>query len=125
MLRSIVAIVVGYASMAVATIVGVLVLSMAFGLPLDPETAKASPPTAYVLANLVVSFGCAFLGGWVAARIGSRAPLKHALVLAALVFVLGILYAVAGRGGPQPGWYLAALPIVGAAGIASAGLLRK
>ena len=125
MLRSIVAVLVGYAAMAIATIVGILLLSVAFGLPLDPEASKTSPPTAYVLANLVVSFGCAFLGGWTATRMATRSPQTHALVLAALVFVLGILYAIAGRGGPQPLWYLAALPVVGFLGIASAAMLRK
>ena len=46
-----------------------------------------------------------------------------ALAFAAIVFILGIAYAMQMRSGPQPGWYLAALPICGAVGVIIGGAM--
>jgi peptidoglycan/LPS O-acetylase OafA/YrhL len=125
MFRSILAILAGYVAMTVVTLLSVLVLAWAFGHPLDPKAPPAVPSTRYMLCNLAVSFAGAILGGFVAARLGSRSPLRHALALGAVVLVLGAAYAVRGWGGVQPEWYLMVLPLAGAGGSAVGGSLAR
>jgi hypothetical protein len=123
MVRSIVAIIAGYGALVVATMICVGVLTLAFGLPMGAVTFPKTVPTAYVIANLFASGGCAVLGGFIAARIGFKAPRQSATILAAILLVIGAIYAIGGKSGPQPMWYLIALPIVGAAGAVTGGML--
>lgn len=124
MFRSILSVFLGYVALAVTTMLSGILLCLAFKLPLNPEAPTFKPPTAYILINLVCGLLAAMLGGFVAARLAPAAPRKHAAVLGAMVLVFGILYAVSGRNGPQPMWYLTALPVVGAAGVMLGGLWR-
>src|SRR5262245_3034518 len=122
MLRSILSILAGYGTLTLATMLGILGLAKAFGLPLDPRTTSETPSKAYMGWNLAVSFAAALLGGFVAARLALASPRPHALLLGALVLALGAAYAVHGRGGVRPAWYLVVLPVVGAAGCAAGGI---
>jgi hypothetical protein len=122
MLRSILAVVAGYLALAVLTMVCVYGLTLVF-----PDYALAgqtgSTPTLPVVFNLVLGTACAAAGGYLTAWIASRKRMVHVLVLAGLVFVFGIGHAFYGWGGPQPGWYLAWLPLLGAVGVLAGGWL--
>ncbi len=124
MLRSILSILAGYGTLTLATMLGLLGLAKAFGLPLDPRRTSETPSKASMHWNLAVSFAAALLGGFVAAHLALAAPRPHALVLGALVLALGAAYAVQGRGGVRAAWYLMVLPGGGAAGCAAGGLLE-
>lgn len=118
--RSILAIVAGYASMAVAVIaLTVLVKRKA------PQWmgSEGKPNPTYMYANLFYSFGAAMIGGFVAAVLAPRAPLAHACALASLVFVLAIVSALQ-MGTRQPRWYQLALAIVGPLGTIFGGMVQ-
>ncbi len=121
MLRSILAVVLGYAAMMVSTMLVVYLLSVGFGVMSESEAAAL--PTAYVVANLAGGLACAMLGGFVAAWRAPRAPRMHAVVLACLVFILGVLYGLTAERGAQPTWYLALLPLLAAGGALLGGLI--
>jgi len=118
--RSVIAVVAGYAAMAV-----VVIAFSAFLKRAAPEWMgkEGAPNAEYVATNLTYSLAAAMLGGYVAAAIGSSAPLAHACALAGIVFVLAIISAMQ-MGGRQPRWYRVALAIVGPLGAVLGGLLR-
>jgi hypothetical protein len=105
-------------------VVGVLVSTPLVARVLHAEDAPAPTP-AYLSLNLVVGFGCALVGGWVAAWLAPREPAVHAEALGGVVLLLGVW--TAARGGAaraqQPLWYAWLLPFVGAAGAVVGGLL--
>jgi peptidoglycan/LPS O-acetylase OafA/YrhL len=125
MIRSILSIVIGYAAMVFATVVATVLLCKAFGIPLNPSGSMPKPTTGFSAANLAASALCALLGGYVAASIAKRAPRLHAFVLGGIVLVLGLGYAAFARNGPEPAWYLALLPLVGAFAAAAGGMLKS
>ena len=72
--RSVIAVVAGYATMAVVVIaLSVIVTKVAPGWMGN----EGAPNATYVVTNLIYSLAAAMLGGYVAATIGSRAPLAH------------------------------------------------
>ncbi|MEO6210078.1 MAG: hypothetical protein ABIQ10_08145 [Gemmatimonadaceae bacterium] len=118
--RSIIAIVAGYASMAAVVIaLTVLVKRKA------PEWmgTVGKPNATYLYTNLVYSFGAAMIGGFVAALIAPRAPLAHACALAGIVFVLAVVSAVQ-MGNKQPRWYQIALAVIGPLGTIFGGMVQ-
>ena len=118
--RSVIAVVAGYATMAVVVIaLSVIVTKVAPGWMGN----EGAPNATYVVTNLIYSLAAAMLGGYVAATIGSRAPLAHACALAAIVFALAIVSAVQ-VGDRQPRWYQVVLAIVGPLGTVLGGLIR-
>ena len=77
------------------------------------------PTAPYLVGNLVLSFAAAMIGGWITLRLAPRAPQGHALALAAVVSVMGIVSAFKpGQSGPQPIWYKYVIPLVGIGGVA-------
>ena len=124
MLRSILAVIVGYVAMAVITIIAMAILAPAFGLSMDPTSHPTMLPGGYLAGNVIGAVVSAVVGGWVCGRLAPRAPLGHALILAGLVFALGLVFATMESGkGPAPRWYFVALPIIGAIGAAVGGRL--
>ena len=115
-LRAVLGVIGGYALMAGIVIVGVMILSPAFGVE-GPD--QVTP--AYLAANLVLSFLAALAGGYVAAWIGGPLRLVAVAVLATIVLVAGFLMESSGG---QPSWYSIVLPLIGAAGVAAGGWLR-
>jgi peptidoglycan/LPS O-acetylase OafA/YrhL len=124
MLRSILSIVLGYVAMAVATMVATVLLCLAFGIPLNLSGSMLKVPAGFNIALLGASALCAALGGFIAASVARRSRRLHAIVLAAIVLVLGVAYAMFKKNGPEPEWYLAALPVVGAVAVAGGGVLK-
>jgi hypothetical protein len=118
--RSVVAVVAGYAAMAaVVILLSVLVKKIAPAW----MGAESAPNASYVYTNLLYSFGAAMIGGYVAATIGSRAPLSHACALAVLVFILAIVTAVQ-IGDRQPRSYQVALTLIGPLGAILGGWVK-
>lgn len=142
MVKTIAGVALGYIAMALLVFLLFTASYLALG------TDKVFLPGSYqvsmlwVVLSIVVSFAAALVGGYVAAAVsrGTRA----ALVLACLVIVLGIIFAIPALGQPDPGaragdvgnlaamtnarppaWTLLLNPIIGAAGVLVGSRLRK
>ena len=148
MARTILSVILGYATMVVVTIAGIGVLWGIVGVEgaFQPDSTVASTPWA--LASCVVGLGAAVGGGWVAAAIGKHPTNLGVKALAGVVVVLGLLLAFmtlgqepkplpegkqmadlsfseAGAVATSPTWYNFVIPLVGAAGVVLGGGLRK
>lgn len=119
LLRSILAVLTGYVTLAMIVIVATLA-----AVPLMLGSAYASPTPAYIAVNLLYSGAAGVVGGYVAAKVAMRAPILHAGLLSALMVGL---YALSGfRPEPgQPGWYPAVIAAVSASGALAGGWLRR
>ncbi|MDQ2930411.1 MAG: hypothetical protein M3Y05_06270 [Gemmatimonadota bacterium] len=118
--RSIIAIVAGYASMA-AVVVALTVLVKRKAPEWMGTVGKPNP--TYIYANLFYSFGAAMIGGFVAALVAPRAPLAHACALAGIVFVLAVVSALQ-MANKQPRWYQIALAVIGPLGTIFGGMVQ-
>ena len=118
--RSVIAVVAGYAAMA-AIVIAVTVLVKR----ISPTWvgSEGAPNAPYVYTNLLFSFGAAVIGGYVTALIGSDAPLAHACALAGVVLLLSIVSAVQ-MGDRQSRWYRISLAVIGPAGAVLGGWIR-
>lgn len=126
MFRSLRAVVLGYVAIFVSTMVAMLLLTLAFGLPLMPSESQAkpvSPPALFSIISLALGVPCAMLGGWVASRVAPKLPLRHALALALFMLLMGLGYAASSWNGIEPRWYLGSMPFLGAAGAMLGGRL--
>lgn len=121
MFRSILSIIVGYVVIAAVTVLTTVLSAVAVGVPLEmPRPDAPPPPAAYLAGNIAGSALAAILGGVAAARIASTRRRAHACALAAIVFVLGVAYALTSTG-PAPAWYFRLLPILGGLGVSLGG----
>ncbi len=121
MVQAIAAVVAGFVTILLAVMGSTTIAARAL-LPPSPAGQQPMPTTTYIVVNLLLGFGSAFVGGLVAAKIGQgRTPV---LVLGGIILVLGIASAAftpaESRQG-QPIWYLWALPAIGALGVAVGG----
>jgi hypothetical protein len=142
MTRTIAGVVLGY--IATALLVFLLFSASYLALGTDKVFLPGSYQVSFLWAalSIVVSFAAALVGGYVAASVsrGTRAP----LVLACVVLVLGILFALPALGQPDPGpragdvgnfaamtnarppsWTLLLNPIIGALGVLVGSRLRR
>lgn len=119
-LHAFLALLAGYATMAVLVIVMTALLAR-----LTPSWvgAEGRPGLGYVIVNLGYSFLAAAAGGYVTAYAAAGNPLYHVLVLGIIVLVLGALSALQSRG-KQAIWYQLALLGVAPLGVMAGGLLR-
>jgi hypothetical protein len=85
-LRSVLAILAGFAVMFVIVIACTL-LSVAL---MHLKTGHPTP--GYLVLNVVYSLAAAVAGGWVAARVAGYRPITHGVALAALMFVQSALF---------------------------------
>lgn len=130
MVRSMVALVAGYAVMMVIVMAGLaawLALKTPGGLGAMRASMKegAAAPAlgaGYLTFNLLLSLGAAVGGGLTTVAIAASKPTKHLEVLGALVLVMGVLSAASPGSAAQPRWYRYSIPVVGALGVALAGL---
>ena len=107
MLRSAMAIVGGYLVMVM--VVGLCTYALMLLTPSwFPGTAP--PPGPYLAVNIAYSVVAALAGGYVAAWIAPRRPVKHALLLAVFALVMAIASAVL-QGDRQPRWYQVVLAV--------------
>jgi hypothetical protein len=134
--RLIAAVVLGYLAMALAVFAGLSVAYLGLGADRAFRAGVFDVSTLWAFTSLVVGFGAALLGGWVARRMDRTARGPRAL--AGLVVVLGIALALpallgepaaltarAGTLGPfeamqqarTPLWLMLLNPVVGAVGV--------
>jgi hypothetical protein len=125
MLRSIAALVGGFAVLTVIIGVGVPVTSLAL-LPAGPSLPD-QPPTitaGYLAANLGLSFIAAVVAGWVVATIAERYRVAHAVVLGLVLAAVGIVEASKGLEPGQPKWYGWVLAAMAPLGLTLGAFLR-
>ena len=143
MLRSILAVVVGYVVMTCFVFATFSITFLIMGTEGAFRPASFEPSTAWIIASFILGFIGALVGGYVCATIarGSRAP----LILAGLAFVLGVLIAIsiintphearirtgdvgnfeAMQNARQPTWVAILNPFIGAAGILAGAKARR
>lgn len=109
MIRSIVAVFVGFVVIVAVVIAGTAAATAAWA---GPDGAITTP---YLVANGIVSLVAAGLGGAIAVRLAPRLPFLHAGALVALLAAL----ALPGLGGSagQPAVYPAVILAVGVLGV--------
>jgi hypothetical protein len=145
-IRTILAVVLGYVVMAVLVLLGIVAAWSFIGPQgaFEGETVTAS--TLWSTTGLVCGFIAAIVGGLVAAKVGNHPTHLPVKALAGLVLVLGLLLAVAqlwkepeplpagktvetltffeaGAVAMSPAWYNFTVPWVGAAGVWIGGVL--
>ena len=125
MMRSILAVLAGYAVMAILVGVSTAVAARVLLGAKDLKGAmKLSPTPAYLAVNLAYSGAFAALGGFTAAFVAARAPMGHAVALGALLLVLAVLLRRQNSGSGQPGPYGWALVVLLPACAVLGGYLR-
>ena len=123
MLRSALAVLAGFVSMALLVMI-TTALAVRFVLrrPLASMRSRdpGPIPAAYLATNVTSSVLAALVGGYVTALLAERDRVAHGLVLAAVVVVMGLVSARQ-SGAAQPRWYrilllvgMPALTVVGA-----------
>ena len=95
MTRSILAVIVGYLTMAVAIIA---LFAISFRQP------DAAPTQTFMLLSLVYALFAALAGGYVTALIARRKELKHTIALATFAALMGIVSMIVSAG-QEPLWY--------------------
>lgn len=119
-LHAFLALLAGFATMAVLVIVITALLTK-----LTPGwvSEQGKPRPGYVVVNLGYSFLAAAAGGYVTAWAGAANPLYHVLALGIVVLALAALSAMQSKG-RQPVWYALALVAVSPLGVLAGGLVR-
>jgi hypothetical protein len=116
-LRSIIALVGGFAIMAFAYVV-ILMLAVFIGV-------RAGPPgVAFHVTNLVISALSAVAGGYATAVLAPQNPRGHTVGLALMVMAMA-LSQVAQPAPGVPRWYAVALAFIGPASALLGGYLRR
>ncbi len=108
--RSVLAVLAGYASMAIPTMAVFAVSAYAFSREVLMPADQARAPVWFSLGIMFVGLACTTLGGFVCAKVArSRAPV---LVFAAIVLVYGIVSAIDNERKPEPGLGVAEILIL-------------
>ena len=130
MVKSILSVIAGFLTMAIVVMLGTFAAAAALlpGGLASMRNSQGPPPTptgTYLVANLVVSFIAALLGGWVAARLAPGSPRAHVIALAVVVVLMSFATAMTQKNAvsSQPGWYPASIAVIGVAGVLLGGLL--
>jgi hypothetical protein len=118
--RSFLAILAGFATMAVLVTLVTLSISKSFPRLIGDQ---AHPRRGYVLLNLAYSAAFAVAGGYVTAWIANQDPLKNVFMLAIVILTLSALSAIQLRG-QQPLAYQFALLVITPIAALAGGLLR-
>ena len=119
-LHTFLALVAGYATMAVLVIVLTALLGK---LTPDWVAEQGKPRPAYIFVNLGYSFLAAAAGGYVTVWLAAANPLYHVLALGIAVLALAALSALQARG-KQPIWYALTLVALTPLGVLAGGLVR-
>ena len=107
----------GYVIMVALSVAAQMLVIAVLGVP-----AALAFASAHVWANLAASFLCGGAGGWLAARIARQFGVSLAVAVVTLAFGLGgyVIF-----GGTGPAWYSLLLPVVGALGATTGGVLQR
>lgn len=115
MIRNVFAVIAGLAAGMVLNMILVMVNASLFlpdGVDMaDPEQVKQAivdmPPAAWILV-FAAHLGQAFVGGWVAARLGKSHPMTLALIVGVITLVGGVLNAISLS---SPAWTWIEMPL--------------
>jgi hypothetical protein len=118
--RSFLAILAGFATMAVLVTIATLSITRSFPRLIGDQ---AHPRRRYLLVNLAYSAAFAAAGGYITAIIAKSDPLRTILVLAIVILLLSALSAMQLRG-QQPLSYQFALIVITPIATLAGGLLR-
>jgi hypothetical protein len=126
MIRSILSVLAGYVAMAIFVVIatGLAVKFMLHASDLQ-SAMKLKPTPAYLAVNLVYSAIFAVGGGFITANIAGRAPVVHALALAALILVVSVVSFFQSVQSQQPKWYGLTLMLLGPAGAVLGGYVQN
>ncbi|HEX9750037.1 MAG TPA: hypothetical protein VGB22_01925 [candidate division Zixibacteria bacterium] len=102
MVRGILAVFVGLIAIFVSVYFMTGALTIAFGL--DPMTTQ-TPPGLYLFFNILLGMVCAVFGGYAAGLVARRDEVRHAMYVAAVGLILGLVSLAMPAEG-QPIWYL-------------------
>jgi hypothetical protein len=119
-MRSLVAVVVGFAAMAAAVIVATMVLGPLPGM----AAAGGGASNLWLVVNLTYSLLAAMLGGWLAAHLAPRRRFEHGAAIAAFVAVSYLFGGGAAQPG-QPAWYPLVITAVGIVGLLAGSYRRS
>ncbi|MCG8363178.1 MAG: hypothetical protein MJA27_07595 [Pseudanabaenales cyanobacterium] len=114
MLRSGVAVILGYAIMALG-VIGLFAIWFQ-----EPNTL---PSRGFMLFSLVYGGIMAVMGGYVTAAIANQAELKHALALAAVVGIMALVSMAAAQG-QEPLWHQLANLLIAIPAVILGGFLK-
>ena len=106
-LRSVLAVVAGFAAAFVIVVIVTLAAAAALGL------TEGSVTPLYLMLNLLGSALAAIAGGYVAARLAPSAPMQHGIALAIVMLLLSLSAVFSEPQPGQPGWYPVTIAIVG------------
>ena len=118
--RSFLAILAGFATMAVLVTLATLSITKSFPRLIGDQ---AHPRRRYLLLNLAYSAAFAIAGGYLTAMIAKADPLRNVLMLAIVVLMISALSAMQLRG-QQPLVYQFALIVIMPIAALAVGLLR-
>jgi len=105
-LRSVIALIGGFAIMTFSVMVLTILAAWAFGV------MRGEPTPPYLAASIVLSAFSAAAGGYSTAALAPVRALAHAAGLGVMVLALGVYAALHPQPG-QPLWYLVVLAVIG------------
>lgn len=121
-MRSVLAVIVAFAAMAIAVIVATVV-SVRLLYPEAGPGRLPAPTAGWLAVNFAYSLAAALMGGWLAAYLAPRAPFAHAVALAVVALAMAVP-GILGAGSPgQPDWYPPVMAALAAGGILLGGRL--
>ncbi len=118
MVRSFLAIIIGYLTFAIPIMILFLIW---FGMP-DPDNLP-TPSMGFMLFSIAFGFVFTTAAGYVAALIAKQSEMKHAYILAGVL----ILFAIANMiwaAGNEPFWYQLTNLVTGVVGVLLGGSIR-
>ena len=105
LLRSMVAVIVGFMVMMLVVIALTLVMVKTMGLQ------SGHPTPGYLVFNVAASFFAAFVGGFTTGSIAAERRVRHGYLLAMVMLLMAALSYVHYQGA-QPAWYQAMMVVV-------------
>jgi hypothetical protein len=124
MLRSVLAVLVGYLVSALLVLVGFSVLGRIAPSAISAAGLAATPRPGVVLGILLMDVVIAVVAGYVTAVIARRAAIGHAFVLGALMLVLGIVTSWVSPE-REPVWYAIWMPVLVLPAAVVGGMIRS
>ncbi|MDQ8165838.1 MAG: hypothetical protein P3A28_08810 [Gemmatimonadota bacterium] len=118
MLRTIVALIAGFAIMAFSVLIATIAIALAMGIQ------RGTLPTSFLIVMVVVSALASGLGGYATASLAQNRPMVHAGILATMIFVqhvYTIIFPVEG----QETWHVWSLAITGPVLAIAGGKVRE
>ncbi|MCB9764240.1 MAG: hypothetical protein H6739_30995 [Alphaproteobacteria bacterium] len=123
MLRSVGAVLGGYATMVVGVLAMTLVLYAVYGEALLEAGPEMEGYTGLLIGEIAAGFAFAIGGGWVTARLSRSRPWAHIGGLIGLMLALGLLTFL-GEQGMKPAWSILGTILSGPLGVLLGGGLR-